>query len=74
MMYNISDDSFPAKLSDDASKVAGQWPLIKSDSIKLVVEIGQVYDRQGSLAVEINFHKHFCLKRDEWSGDPLLAY
>jgi len=65
MMYDMSKNSFPAKPSDgDASKPAEQqWPLIKNDSIKLVLEIGQVYDRTGKLAscCCANSQSHFNL-------------
>ena len=43
MMYDMSADSFPAKIDSESKKK--QWPIVKNDSINLVLEIGQVYNR-----------------------------
>ena len=53
MMYDISKDSFPAKIlnstndSDSEAPAKEQWPLIKNSSIKMVLEVGQVFQRDG---------------------------
>ena len=45
MMYDMSADSFPAKIDSESKKK--QWPIVRNDSIKFVLEIGQVYNREG---------------------------
>ena len=45
MMYDMGLNSFPAALDSDTPST--QWPLVKNDSIKLVVEIGSIFDRAG---------------------------
>ena len=47
MMYDMGLDSFPDALDDNSDTPTTQWPLVKNDSIKLVVEIGSIYDREG---------------------------
>ena len=51
MMYDMGLDSFPDALNDDSDAPTTQWPLVKNDSIKLVVEIGSIYDREGEIGL-----------------------